>query len=140
MGFDASVSLVGQLAVMAIIIVVAATMLTPMTQGRFAASAAALIAIVREIALAIETFSYEMVGGHYGNVIDGLVAEAAIHAEHVASTPPRPGGPHNHWKTEIKAMLSRALRLAKKYLRGKRKQQTIEQIQKIADKANVPLD
>jgi hypothetical protein len=77
---------------------------------------------------------------HTKDVISGLLNNALIHANKIASLPPN--GPHdneNAWKKEVKAALERARRLATKRLKGKTRDKILSEIDRIAGKAGVTL-
>jgi len=77
---------------------------------------------------------------HDKDVIDGLLKHAAIHAEKIASIPPNgPNDDERKWKKEVKAALERAKRIAQKRLKGKTRANVLQQISKIAEKANISI-
>ena len=64
---------------------------------------------------------------------DGLITAAAVELGKLMSDPPGPGGPGDHHKEEIKAMLDRAKRLVERFV-GKSKADRLKKIDEI-DKA-----
>ncbi len=78
---------------------------------------------------------------HYKAVIAGLIADALEHAENLTSgKDPRDDDQNeNHWKGEIQAFLGRAKSIAEKYLKGKTRDQVVQEILDLAKKAGVDL-
>jgi hypothetical protein len=66
---------------------------------------------------------------------DGLIAAAATELGKLRSDPPGPGGPGDHHKKEIKAMLDRAKRIVQR-LTGNSKAERLKQIQEIEKAAS----
>jgi RHS repeat-associated protein len=72
--------------------------------------------------------------------IYGLIEDARRELEAINSTTPHGSqDPRNHKRKEIKAFLDRALRLAKKRLKGKKRERIVKEIRDIAEKAGVQL-
>jgi RHS repeat-associated protein len=70
------------------------------------------------------------------NKVAGLIAAAEKELAKLATDPPGPGGPQNHHRKEIKAMLDKAKEKLKRHGGGAKKKllEQIEKIEKAADK------
>jgi RHS repeat-associated protein len=72
---------------------------------------------------------------HNKKVAEGLIAAAATELGKLMSDPPGPGGPGDHHKKEIKAILDRAKRVVDR-LTGKSKAEKLKQIEEIEKAAS----
>jgi RHS repeat-associated protein len=131
------------IAVITILVVYAVYISTP--QGRsfnqqfgYALYAALIVPVVNRISETLTVSSSK----HTEEVVAGLLAQAAVHADKIQAYSPGggPEDPRNHWRKEIKAALDRALRLVQKRLKGQKAEDYVKQIKDIADKSGVNLE